>query len=121
MLARRAHILCGDNDRVSPEQIELIDALAKACLEISDVYEVDSRKLQSVAIPRIVNDLRVLGGRAGMDVVGKDGVLSAYVILAQTRSLIVDLLQVCGMSRESAAAVLEPTSASPQYPPEYYG
>lgn len=121
VLARRAHILCGDNDRVSPEQIELIDALAKACLDISDVYEVDSRKLQSVAIPRIVNDLRVLGGRAGMDVVGKDGVLSAYVILAQTRSLIVDLLQVCGMSRESAAAVLEPTSASPQYPPEHYG
>lgn len=120
VLARRAHILCGDNDRVTPEQIELIDALAKASLEISDVYEVDSRKLQSVAIPRIVNDLRVLGGRAGMDVVGDNGVLSAYAILAQTRSLIVDLLQVCGMSRVSAAAVLVPTSTSPKYPPEQY-
>ena len=79
-----------------------------------------TRTLQSVAIPRIVNDLRVLGGRAGMDVVGDNGVLSAYAILAQTRSLIVDLLQVCGMSRVSAAAVLVPTSTSPKYPPEQY-
>ncbi|WP_165165022.1 FUSC family protein [Corynebacterium qintianiae] len=120
VLARRAHILCGDRDEVSPEQIALIDALAKVCLEISDIYEVNSRKLQSVAIPRIVNELRVLGGRTGMDVIPDGGVLSAYVILAQTRSLIVDLLQVCGMSRESAAAVLTPTSTSPKYPPERY-
>ena len=120
VLARRALILCGDGDKVTPEQIALIDALASACLEISDVYEVDSRKRQAVAIPRIVNDLRVLGSRAGMDVIPEDGVLSAYVILAQTRSLIVDLLQVCGMSRVSAAAVLVPTSTSPKYPPEQY-
>ena len=44
--------------------------------------------------------------------------LSASSILAQSRSLIVDLLQVCGWSRESAVAVLKPTSATPAYPPE---
>ncbi|AWB84713.1 FUSC family protein [Corynebacterium liangguodongii] len=120
VLARRAHVLCDDRDEVSDEQIALIDALAKACLDISSVYELNSTQLQSVAIPRITNELRVLGGRSGMEVVPDRGVLSAYVILAQTRSLIVDLLQVCGMSRESAAAVLAPTSESPKYPPEFY-
>ena len=47
--------------------------------------------------------------------------LSASAILAQSRSLIVDLLQVCGWSRESAVAVLKPTSAHPAYPPELRG
>lgn len=44
--------------------------------------------------------------------------LSAASILAQSRSLIVDLLQICGWSRESAVAVLAPTSDTPAYPPE---
>lgn len=44
--------------------------------------------------------------------------LSAASILAQSRSLIVDLLQICGWSRESAVAVLKPTSETPAYPPE---
>lgn len=44
--------------------------------------------------------------------------LSAASILAQSRSLIVDLLQICGWSRESAVAVLKPTSDTPAYPPE---
>lgn len=121
VLARRALTLCGDSDTVTPGQVELIDALAKACLDISEVYEVDSTKAQSVVIPRIVNELRVLGGRAGMQLIPDDAVLSAYVILAQSRSLIVDLLQVCGMSAESATAVLVPTSSHPKYPPELYG
>lgn len=44
--------------------------------------------------------------------------LSAAVILAQSRSLIVDLLQICGWSRESAIAVLAPTSETPAFTPE---
>ena len=44
--------------------------------------------------------------------------LSASSILAQSRSLIVDMLQICGWSRESAVAVLKPTSKTPAYPPE---
>ncbi|MGV0437571.1 FUSC family protein, partial [Corynebacterium mastitidis] len=54
-----------------------------------------------------------------MEVVG-GRVLSAHVVLAQSRSLIVDFLQICGMSRESALAVLAPTSATPAYPPEVW-
>ena len=55
-----------------------------------------------------------------MEVAGKEAVLSAYAVLAQTRSIIVDLLMVCGMSRESAVAQLVPTSKHPAYPPEVW-
>lgn len=120
VLARRAHVLCEDNDTVSEQQIEILDCLARICLEISEVYEVNSRLLQASVIPEAVNELRALGADAGTAVLQKDSVLSAYVILAQSRSLIVDLLQVCGMSRESAVAVLAPTSPTPKYPPELY-
>ncbi|WJY68871.1 FUSC family protein [Corynebacterium auris] len=120
VLARRAHVLCEDNDTVSEKQIEILDCLARICLEISEVYEVNSRLLQASVIPEAVNELRALGAGAGTEVLQKDSVLSAYVILAQSRSLIVDLLQVCGMSRESAVAVLAPTSPTPKYPPELY-
>lgn len=121
VLARRAHVLCEDNDTVSTAQIEILDSLARICLDLSEVYEVNSRRLQARVVPDAVNGLRVLGGMAGMDIIEDDAVLSAYVILAQSRSLIVDLLQVCGMSRESAVAVLAPTSVTPKYPPEIYG
>ena len=47
-------------------------------------------------------------------------VLSAYALLAQSRSLTVDLLQICGMSRESALAALAPTSKTPRYQPETF-
>lgn len=120
VLARRAHVLCEDGDAVTEQQVELIDTLSHICLEFSEVYGVDSRRAQAIAIPRIVNELRVAGQRASMDAVPEDAVLSAYAILAQTRSLIVDLLEVSGMSHESAASVLAPTSSSPKYPPELY-
>lgn len=120
VLARRAEVLCADGDVVSDRQIELIDALAKACLDISEVYEVGSRRAQAMVIPTIVNDLRGVAQSASMEVIGQGAVLSSYAILAQTRSLTVDLLQVCGMSRESALAALAPTSDTPAFPPETF-
>lgn len=48
----------------------------------------------------------------------RQATLSGAAILAQSRSLIVDMLQICGWSRESAVAVLKPTSETPAYPPE---
>ena len=71
-------------------------------------------------MPELVKHLRQLGARCSMDVAGDKPVLSAYSVLAQTRSIIVDLLMVCGMSRESALAQLVPTSAHPAYPPEVW-
>lgn len=119
VLARRAVTLTEDDDEVSQTQIELIDELSDITLALSEVYEAKPEVSEATQIPLIVNQLRALGARTGMEV-AEGRVLSAYALLAQTRSIIVDLLQVCGMSRESALAVLEPTSSTPAYPPEIY-
>ena len=58
------------------------------------------------------------GGEGGEETQPAQPALSASAILAQSRSLIVDMLQICGWSRESAVAVLKPTSTTPAYPPE---
>lgn len=193
VLARRALVLCEDGDRATEEQIELLDALSQVCLEISELYEVRSSQTQATAIPRLVNELRAIAQRSGMDALAGPGaaeaapgatpaadaaaegtagnaaaettpaagtasaaapatgsaavaapatgttaaaaaapgttaettphpepVLSSYALLAQTRSLTVDLLQICGMSRESALAALAPTSKTPHFEPETF-
>lgn len=127
VLARRALVICEDSDTVSEKQIELIDALSNVALELSALYEVNSQKVQAQVIPRLVQELRSVAQDSGMDVVegAVEGavdkpVLAAYAILAQTRSMTVDMLQVCGMSRESALAALAPTSTTPNVPPETF-
>ena len=120
VLARRARVLADDHDSTTPAQIELLDSLSQVCLELSEVYDVNSRVAQATVIPQCVNELRAAGQKAGMDLIPENGVLSAYAILAQTRSLIVDLLMVCGMSHESALAALAPTSATPSVEPETF-
>ena len=120
VLARRAGVLADDNDSATSAQIHLLDTLSQVCLELSEVYDVNSRVTQATVIPQCVNELRQAAQEAGMDVIPEDGVLSAYAILAQTRSLIVDLLMVCGMSNESALAALAPTSRTPKVEPEAF-
>ncbi len=119
VLARRAFILTEDGDEVSPEQIEIIEEIAAISLSLSDLYERHREISEATEIPELVRRLRYLGARVGTEV-AQDRVLSAQVVLAQSRSIIVDLLQICGMSRESAVAVLVPTSDSPAYPPELW-
>lgn len=120
VLARRAQVLVEDDDEATQTQVEILDQLSHVCLELSEVYDVNSRVAQAKVIPDCVNELRMAAQRAGMDIVPENAVLSAYAILAQTRSLIVDLLMVCGMSRESALAALVPTSTTPKYEPETF-
>lgn len=120
VLARRAGVLADDNDSATAAQIQLLDTLSQVCLELSEVYDVNSRVTQAAVIPHCVNELRQAAQEAGMDVIPDNGVLSAYAILAQTRSLIVDLLMVCGMSHESALAALAPTSKTPKVEPETF-
>ena len=120
VLARRAQVLVEDDDEATQTQVEILDQLSHVCLELSEVYDVNSRVAQAKVIPDCVNELRMVAQRAGMDIVPENAVLSAYAILAQTRSLIVDLLMVCGMSRESALAALVPTSTTPKYEPETF-
>lgn len=117
VLARRSTVLNEDHDAVSEEQVVLIDELSDITLQLSEVYEKNSKLSEAHEIPVIVRHLQQLGSRCTTDLV-EGRVLSAWAILAQTRSIIVDVLQICGMSRESALASLAPTSATPAYPPE---
>lgn len=119
VLARRALILTEDGDGVSQAQLGIIDELADIALAISELYEHSAEHSEAEEIPVLVNRLRHLGARLTIDVV-EGRVLSAYAMLAQSRSIVVDFLEVCGLSRESAMAVLAPTSATPAIPPELY-
>ena len=120
VLSRRAMVLSEDHDTVSDAQLELIDELSGILQELSELYNHKNKADVAHEIPEVIVKLRMVGARASMDVVQEQS-LSAYAILAQTRSIIVDLLMVCGMSRESAVASLAPTSAHPAFPSEVWG
>lgn len=117
VLARRSAVLLADSERVSDPQLELVRELAHIAGELSEVVYHSKDLTFSPEIPELVRKLRILAAQAGLEV-ADSGSLSAMVILGQTRSLIVDLLQVCGLSRESAVAALVPTTANPGMPPE---
>jgi len=119
VLSRRAMVLSEDHDEVSKAQLELIDLLSDILQELSELYNHKNKADVAHEIPEIVSKLRKVGARASMGVV-EERSLSAYAILAQTRSIVVDLLMVCGMSRESAVASLVPTSAHPAFPSEVW-
>src|SRR5699024_9915011 len=87
-------------------------------LGLSTVYQKRTKVIEAQEIPALINRLRDVAAESGTEVLDKNSVLSAYAILAQTRSVAVDLMIVCGMSRESAVAQLKPTSKTPAFPPE---
>lgn len=120
VLARRALVLAEDGDAVSDKQLELLDELADISLVLSDVVEGKTGVGEAQEIPELVRRLRIIAAESGVGAAGEQPVLSALVILAQTRSIITDLLQACGMSRESSVAMLAPTSETPAYPPEVW-
>lgn len=117
VLARRALILSEDGDKVSDEQIAIIAELADVAAELQQLFQGVDRGHE--VMPELIKRLRLLGSRVGLEV-AEGQVLSAQVILGQSRSIIVDLLQICGLSRKSAAAILRPTSAHPAQPPEIW-
>lgn len=120
VLARRALVLCEDGDTVSTRLINIVDELADIAASLSDVFDSRTASNEAQDIPDLVRRLQVVGARTGMDAISPDAVLSEYVILAQARSITVDLLEVCGWSRESSLAALVPTSETPAYPPEVW-
>ena len=144
VLARRALVLVEDKGTVSPRQLWILDQLSAIVLDLSELFESTSKSSLSERMPSVTNRLRSLAAETGLEALELDcepprgpyppvkglhsgakapgepgqATLSGAVILAQSRSLIVDLLQICGWSRESAVAMLKPTSETPAYPPE---
>ena len=123
VLARRAEIMVEDGVAPPPELSRLIRDISDALGHLGTVYAsggTRATRQELVEIPEITRRLQLLAGRSGLAVAEGAG-LSGAVVLAQCRSIIVDALQVCGMSRESAMAVLQPTVSEPQFPPEVWG
>ncbi|MEJ5927724.1 FUSC family protein [Corynebacterium sp. H128] len=117
VLARRAVVLLDDQEPLSQGQMELIHELAEISHDLSEVFWYRTDASMAPELPQLANRLRKLAAQAAPDLADPDA-FSTLMILGQTRSLIVDLLQVCGLSRRSAVAALVPTSSHPGFPPE---
>lgn len=123
VLARRAEIMVGDGVDPDPEMAKLIREISDALGHLGTVYAsggTRGTRQELVEVPEITRRLQASAAKADLDVAEGSG-LSGTVVLAQCRSIIVDSLQICGMSRESAMSVLKPTVDNPQYPPEVWG
>ncbi len=111
VLTRRALVLTEDHERVSKQQIELIDRLSQVTAGLSELYYGKGELKESDEIPKLISELREIAGQCTKDVASDS--LSAQAILAQVRSLCVDLLQICGLSRRSAVSALVPIADHP--------
>ena len=111
MLTRRALVLTEDHEKVSDKQIELISRLSIVTAGLSDLYYGSKDVTESTEIPKLIAELRDIAGQCSKDVASHS--LSAQAILAQVRSLCVDLLQICGLSRRSAVTSLIPIADNP--------
>lgn len=120
VLARRAEVLLNDQDQVTDQQIMAIEELGRIADQLSKVYRHGSLEDEQKLRPALVTQLKQIGATSGVAAAGPDAVLSSLVILGQIRSLTVDLLVICGYSRRSAVACLQPTSAHPAEPPEIW-
>ncbi|WP_149361831.1 FUSC family protein [Lolliginicoccus suaedae] len=115
VLARRALTLVLDGERLDPELVELLRELAAAADVVRQmVLAAPGDKPDEAEAAR---RLRTVARRARFELVEGRG-LSSGVVLAQVRSILVDLFQVSGLKRVSALATLPPTVEHPAVPPE---
>ncbi|KAB1503111.1 aromatic acid exporter family protein [Corynebacterium sp. 320] len=122
VLARRAVVMVSDGVEPTPAMHSILSELANEIGHLSAVFSeggTRGTRRESVEIPEIVRNLQRLAGQCTLDVAEGTG-LSGTVVLAQIRSIIVDTLEVCGYSHESAMAALAPTVESPSVPPEVW-
>ncbi|RDI63281.1 FUSC family protein [Nocardia pseudobrasiliensis] len=115
VLLRRALTLVRDDEILDPRMIEEIEELGKAVDVVRRYMLADPDEQPDAAEANRV--LRRVAKGATKDLVAGAG-LSAHVVFAQLRSTVVDLMQVCGVKRLSAIALLPPTVSHPYVTPE---
>nr|WP_235916759.1 FUSC family protein [Spelaeibacter cavernicola] len=115
VLARRALTLVRDDEILDPRLVDEVEKLSHAVEVLRAMMLADPGEQPDQAEAARV--LRSVASGARLELVDGAG-LSANVILAQLRSTIVDLLQVAGLQRVSALAILPVTVAHPAVPPE---
>ncbi|WP_330251860.1 FUSC family protein [Nocardia sp. NBC_00565] len=114
VLLRRSLTLVQDDEILDPRLIDELERLAQAVEVVRRMMLADPGQQPDQAEAARV--LRGVAKDARPELVDGAG-LSAHVVFAQTRSMLVDLLQVCGMQRISAMALLPPTVPHPHVPP----
>lgn len=115
VLARRSLSLVRDDEILDPRLVRLVEQLAESTEVLRRMMLADPGEQPDQAeAARVLRHVAV-GAKAELM---RDAGLSATVVLAQIRSIVVDLLQVAGLSRISAMATLPPTVPNPAVPPE---
>lgn len=117
VLARRSLTLVRDDEILDPRLVDEVEKLAQAMDVLRRMILADPGKQPDAAEAARV--LRSVAAGAKAELITGSG-LSATVVLAQLRSIIVDLLQVAGLKRISALATLPPTVAKPSVKPDLY-
>ncbi len=98
VLIRWTTVSARHGDTVPPDYLDLLDALADVTQGVAT--ELASNRLADALQPQLV----VIGERSSAAV--SPPTLSAAVVLGQTRSLVVDLLEICGMGHDAAVSVV---------------
>ena len=114
VLARRAIVAVDDQVDVPPALSSLIAGLGEALELLTRRVAADPDAPTDAEVHRT---LRVVAARAKRELVPGSG-LTETVMLAQIRSILVDMMQVAGLSKISALATLPPTVRTPAVEPE---
>lgn len=115
VLSRRSLTLVRDDEILDPRLVTQVEKLSKAVDVLREMILAEPGEQPDQAEAARV--LRSVAKELKPAIVETAG-LSATVVFAQIRSLVVDLLQVAGMKRISAIATLPPTVEKPAYQPE---
>lgn len=110
VLLRRSLTLVRDDEILDPRLIEEVQQLSRAIGVVREMVLADPGEQPDRAEAARV--LRSVAKQARPELVEGAG-LSAHVVFAQIRSTLVDLMQVCGVQRISALALLPPTVPTP--------
>ena len=116
VLARRAIVAVDDQVDVPPALSSLLARLAEAIELLARRVAADSDAPTDAEVHR---ELRAVSARAHRELVIGSG-LTEMVMLAQIRSILVDMMQVAGLSKISALATLPPTVPTPAVEPEVF-
>ena len=108
VLLRRTVVVTRRGETLPDDTLALLDALAGATTTIA--RELDERRDPR----RAVVALRAAAADSGDVATGRS--LSADVVLAQTRSLVVDLLQLCGVDVPEAERLVTPAAHDRRLP-----
>ncbi|MFI1915479.1 aromatic acid exporter family protein [Nocardia sp. NPDC020380] len=114
VLLRRALSSVQDDEVLDPRLIQQVEKLSQAIEVVRKMMLADPGEQPDAAEATRV--LRSVGKAATKDLVDGAGI-SAHVVFAQLRSIVVDLMQVCGVRRLSAMALLPPTVPHPYVTP----